>query len=208
MREEISPSKNIKIYALGFACLLTPILISFCIQIGWGEFVAVGSYIISSQSFIQSIISFLVSSLGPGYCFLLAITVILIWLAGGVFSLVFSILSLFIKKWSYRTRIIYVCLLAGYILSYAWIKYNPPEQQIKFALHSKISRGFTRAQVIKVLSSQNIYFGDNSDKTMLEAYIPNDWQNEHTYLIDFYFTDNKLSRFTVATQQELYDRHK
>jgi hypothetical protein len=199
MDNEISPVNDIKLYALGLVCLLAPILISFCLNLGVGGFLAFGSYIVSLQKFVKSTISFLLSaSLGRDLCVWLWVIVGLTWFIGGVFSIVVGIASFFMKKWSSRVRIIYICMLAGYLLLFAWIIFNPPVHQIKYALHSKISTGSSPAQVIKVLSSNNINHDDINDKGILVAYIPFDYSVHEHYIITFHFTNNKLSNFMVV----------
>jgi len=105
MREEISSAKDRLSYVLGFACLLAPILILFCEILGGGEFLAFGSYIVSSQNFVESTTSFLLSSLGREFCGFLWVMTGLIWFFGGIISLVVGITNFFRKKWSHRKRI-------------------------------------------------------------------------------------------------------
>lgn len=199
MDKEISLAKDIRFYALGLVCLLSPILISFCLNLGVGGFLALGSYIVSSQSFVKSTISFLESSsLSRDFCVWLWVIVGLSWFIGGIISFVVGLSSFFMKKWSSRARIIYICMLAGYLLLFAWIIFNPPVHQIKFALQSRISAGSSPAQVIKVLSTQKINHGDINDKGVLEAYIPFNYALHETYIITFHFTNDKLRNFIVV----------
>lgn len=199
MDEEISPAKDIKLYALGLSCLLAPILISFCLNLGVGGFLALGSYIVSSQNFVKSTISFLLSSsLGRDVCVWLWVIVGMTWFIGGIISIVVGFASFFMKKWSPRARIIYICMLAGYLLLFAWILFNPPVHQIKYALQSRISAGSSPAQVIKVLSTQKINHRGINDKGVLEAYIPFDDSLHETYIITFHFTNDNLRNFIVV----------
>jgi len=87
--------------------------------------------------------------------------------------------------------------LIGYLLSFAWIAFNPGQHEIEYALHSKISTGSSPAQVIKVLSSNNIDHGDINDKGILVAYIPFDYSVHEHYIITFHFTNDKLRNFMV-----------
>jgi len=198
MDKEISPATSVKFYALGVVCLLTPTLILFCLILGDGKFLAFGSYIISSQNFVESIISFLLSSLGREFCGFLWVVTGLIWLFGGIISCFVCISNCLRKTWSHYIRVIFVCTLTGYLFSYAWIIFNPAQRQIEYALHSKISTGFSPAQVIKVLSSNNIDHDGINDKDVLKAYIPLDESMHETYIITFHFTDGKLRNFIVV----------
>ena len=91
----------------------------------------------------------------------------------------------------------FICALIGYLLSFAWIAFNPGQHEIEYALHSKISTGSSPAQVIKVLSSNNIDHGDINDKGILVAYIPFDYSVHEHYIITFHFTNDKLRNFMV-----------
>lgn len=207
MKKETSPAKDIKIYALGFIGLVTPILIFFGLNLGYGECFAIGSYVTSSQNFIKPINSSLLALFQPSYALLFTYAISFFWFLGGLIFLSFSISSVFVRSWSSRKKILAVCGLTGYILTYAWIGFNPPQHQIEYALHSKISIGYSPPQVIKVLSSQNICHDDTTNDDVLEAYIPADWENDSTYIITFHFTKNKLQNFTID-QQRWYDEIK
>ena len=204
---EISSAKNLKFYALGLVCLLAPISIFFWMNIGCGVFFAVGNYIVSSQHFVKPINSFFLAFLQPGNALLLTYALIPLWFLGGLIFLSFSIASVLIKSWPRRKKIISICGLAGYVLTGAWIGFNPPQHQIEYALHSKIPNGSSLTQVIKVLSSQNICHDAAAVNNVLDAYVPTNWESDTTYIITFHFTNDKLQNFTID-QKGWYDYNK
>lgn len=200
MDKELSPAKDIRFYALGFVLLLAPIIIFQCLGLAEGEFFAIGSYVISSQSFVKSIISSLTTLLGSGNTYLLDIVITLLWFLGGIVSLVFSILSIFVRSWSHRRKLAAICVLAGYILTYAWIDFYPPQRQIEYALHSKIPSGSNPEQVAKVLSSQGIHYYVALDRGIISASIPYDNEGEITFFLTFQFTNKRLRNFNVVRE--------
>lgn len=194
-------------YVLGFLCLLAPILFFFWVNIGYGCFFAVGSYILSSQHLVQPIGSIFLTLLQPASVFLLTCALILLWFLAGLIFLSFSISSIFMRSWSHRKKLLACCGLAGYVLTGAWIGFNPPQHQIEYALHSKIPSGSSSTQVIKVLSSQNICHDDAAVDGDLNAYVETHWESDTSYIITFHFTNDKLRNFTID-QKGWYDYQK
>jgi|GEM_PF-4210681 len=194
-------------YILAFLCLLAPILLFFWANVGYGCCFAVGSYILSSQHFVKPIGSIVLALLQPVSAFLLICAMVLLWCLVGLIFFSFSISSIFIKSWPYRKRLLACCGLAGYLLTGAWIVFNPPQHQITYALHHNIPDGVSSTQVIKVLSSKNICHDDAAVNGNLNAYVETHWESDTSYIISFHFINDKLRNFTID-QKGWYDYKK